>query len=314
MAKKRASQAPVLLAYVMTMLVCLVIFGSAAVLLLDMFVTQPKEQREKEQLKAQNQNTEEEVTEVDYSLSRRTILFVGAEGETINGMALVRLIPDGLSIKIVPIPTRTVAVVGSSTETIATHFENGGMSYLKTAIENTYGITCDKYIKITNDGWNRLVEYFGGTSTYVFPQDIYYKNEETGETTSFSQGQSTRTLWGDDIRRIITYPLYESGEIQTRVIAEVSTSLVNNACSTYKDNIKSNIQNIFNTIFNNSDTDITSRGFKESREALEYLVENAGGAVCTYKIPDGSWDVRGNFNASEECKAQLLEYFGLIEE
>ena len=49
MAKKRASQAPVLLAYVMTMLVCLVIFGSAAVVLLDMFVTQPKERREKEQ-------------------------------------------------------------------------------------------------------------------------------------------------------------------------------------------------------------------------------------------------------------------------
>lgn len=314
MAKKRASQAPVLLAYVMTMLVCLVIFGSAAVVLLDMFVTQPKEQREKEQQKAQNQLQEEVVSDVDYSASRRTILFVGAEGETINGMALIRILPDTVSVKIMPIPTKTVAVVGSSTETIATHYENGGMTYLKTAVENTFGVTCDKYIKISNDGWNSLVEYFGGTSTYVFPQELYYKNEATGETTSFGQGQATRTLWGDDIRRIITYPLYKDGETQIRVVGEIGASLINSGCYTYKESILNNIQNIFNTIFNNSDTDITSRGFKDNREALEYLVENAGVAPCTYRLPDGSWDSRGNFTASEEFKAQLKEYFEISEE
>lgn len=313
MAKKRASQAPVLLAYVMTMLVCLVIFGSAAVVLLDVFVTQPNEQREKEQQKNDNQQ-QEVVTDVDYSASRRTILFVGAEGETLNGLALVRILPDTYSIKLVPISTKTVAVVGSSTETIATHFENGGMTYLKNAVEDTFGITCDKYIKISNSGWNSLVEYFGGTSSYVFPQDLYYKNEETGETTSFSQGQATRTLWGDDIRRIITYPLYESGETQIRVVGEISASLINSGCYTYKDNIINNMQNIFNTIFNNSDTDITSKGFKDNREALEYLVENAGLTACTYRLPGGNWDVRGNFNVSEEYKTELAVYFELAEE
>ena len=311
MAKKRASQAPVLLVYVMTMLVCLVIFGSAAVVLLDVFVTQPREEREREQQMLENKQ-EVVVEEVDYSLSRRTILFVGAEGEKLNGIALLRIMPDTYSVKLVPISTRTVCEVGGTTETIATHFKNGGMNYLMNAVKDTFDIEFDKYIKISNDGWNRLVEYFGGTTSYVFPQDLYYKDEVTGELTSFTKGQSTRTLWGDDIRKIVTYPLYEGGdEIATRVLAEITTSLINNGCYSYKDTIISNMQNIFNTIFNNSDTDITTQSFKEQRDAYEHLVENAGLTVCSYRMPGGSWDARGNFNTSEDFKTELKEYFEL---
>ncbi|MBQ8623231.1 MAG: LCP family protein [Oscillospiraceae bacterium] len=311
MAKKRASQAPVLFVYVVTMLVCLAIFGSAAVVLLDVFVTQPREQREREQQQQENKN-EVVIEEVDYTQNRRTILFVGAEGENVNGIVLLRIMPDTYSIKLVPVSTRTVAVIGSSTETIATHFKSGGMNYLKSAVEDTFDIKCDKYIKISNEGFNRLVEYFGGTSSYAFPQDLYYKDEITGELTSFTHGQATRTLWGDDIRKIVTYPLYEGGdETATQVLGEISTSLINGACYTYKDNIINNMQNIFNTIFNNSDTDITSQDFKEQRDAYEHLVENAGLAVCSYRMPGGSWDVRGNFNIDEAFKAELKEYFEL---
>ncbi len=314
MARKRASQASVLLVYVTTMLVCLLIFGSAAVVLLDVFVTQPREQREREQQKLENKQ-EVVIEETDYSLSRRTILFVGAEGGNLNGIALLRILPDTNTVKLVPVSTRTVCDIGGTTETIATHFKNGGMNYLMTAIKDTFGIEFDKYIKISNDGWNRLVEYFGGTSNYVFPQNLYYKDEVSGELTSFTQGQATRTLWGDDIRKIVTYPLYEGGdEVATRVLAEICTSLINNGCYSYKDTIISNMQNIFNTIFNNSDTDITTKSFKEHRAAYEHLVENAGLTVCSYRMPSGSWDVRGNFNVSDTCETELKEYFELVTE
>ncbi len=314
MSKKHASGAPVLLVYVVTMLVCLVIFGSAAVVLLDVFVTQPREEREREQQKNENKG-EEIVTEVDYSAFNETVLFVSAEGEKLNGVIMIRTLPDQASIKLVPISVKTVAVVGTSTETLATHFENGGITYLKNAVEDTFDITFDKYIKISNDGFTRLIEYLGGTSTYVFPQDLYYKDEETGALTSFSHGQATRTLWGDDIIKIINYPLYEGGDAQAaQIVGEISASVINSACYTYKDNIISNMQNIFNTIFNNSDTDITSKGFKEKREALEYLVDNATNSSCTYRMPTGEWDQRGNFNASEDFKAELKEYFEIATE
>ncbi len=314
MSKKHASGAPVLLVYVVTMLVCLVVFGSAAVVLLDVFVTQPREEREREQQKNENKG-EEIITEVDYSAFNETVLFVSAEGEKLNGVVMIRTLPDQASIKLVPISVKTVAVVGTSTETLATHFENGGITYLKNAVEDAFNITFDKYIKISNDGFNRLVEYLGGTSTYVFPQDLYYKDEETGDLTSFSHGQATRTLWGDDIIKIINYPLYEGGDAQTaQIVGEISASLINSACYTYKDNIISNMQNIFNTIFNNSDTDITSKGFKEKREALEYLVENSSNSSCTYRMPTGEWDQRGNFNVSEEFGTELKEYFEIVTE
>ncbi len=311
MSKKRASGAPVLFVYVVTMLVCLVIFGSAAVVLLDVFVTQPREEREREQLKAEG-SKEEIVDKTDYSEFNETVLFVSAEGTKLNGAVLIRTLPDQTSIKLIPISVKTVAVVGTSTETLYTHFENGGITYLKNAVEDIFDIKCDKYIKISNDGFDRLVEYLGGTSTYVFPQDLYYRDEATGALTNFSHGQANRTLWGDDIIKIISYPLYDGGDAQAvQVVGEISASLINSACYTYKDNIITNMQNIFNAIFNNSDTDITSKGFKEKREALEYLVENADTSACTYRMPTGEWDERGNFNVSEEFKTELKEYFEL---
>ena len=74
------------------------------------------------------------------------------------------------------------------------------------------------------------------------------------------------------------------------------------------------MQNIFNTIFNNSDTDITTQSFKEHRAAYEHLVENAGLTVCSYRMPGGSWDVRGNFNVSDTFESELKEYFELVTE
>ena len=48
MSRKASSGAPVLIVYVVTMLICFVIFGSAGVFLLDKIVTQPKEQLEQD--------------------------------------------------------------------------------------------------------------------------------------------------------------------------------------------------------------------------------------------------------------------------
>lgn len=306
MSKRRPHSTPVLFVYVTTMLICLVIFGSAAVVLLDVFVTQPREELERQE---QISNAPVEEISNDYSNSRETILFVGAEGETLNGIVLLRVLPDNAQIKLIPIPSSTVAVVGNSTETIKTHFENGGITYLKTAVEDTFKVKCDKYIKISNDGFDRLVEFLGGTSSYVFPQDLFYKDAETGETTNFTHGQASRTLWGDDIRKIVNYPYYDSNETQTRVLGELSASLLNSAAGAYKKSIISNMQNIFNTIFNNSDTDITSKSFKQHREAYEYMVNEASGSSVVYRMPSGSFDEDGYFRVSETVEAETNQFF-----
>ncbi|MCD7823546.1 MAG: LCP family protein [Oscillospiraceae bacterium] len=305
--KKRSSQASVVIVYLATMLICLIIFGFAAVTLLDIFVTQPALEAEA----AESGTTVDEEETVDYSEATETILFVGADGLDINAIVLLRVNPEAGTVAIVPVSKYTLSTVDSTSGTIEALFDTGGMSYLKTAVENAYGLTCDKYIKITNDGWTELCEYSGGMTSYVFPEDLYYKDESSGDLTSFSAGNSTRTLWGDDIRRIVTYPLYSNGE-QTRVqvIGEIAVALINDAFDTNSENMKANIQNIFNTIYNNSDTDITSKTFASVRDAYEYMLETAS-SPATYRMPHGEWNSSGYFVLDEDAAAEIQEYFGL---
>ena len=312
MPEKRSSQAPVLIVYAVTMIICLAVFGSVAMILLEVFVNQPREARQAA-AGAGSAVVEDSSEEQDFSKARETILFVGADGSNINGMALIRVLPDLLTVKVVPISPYTWSIAGGTEGTIASLFDAGGMSYLKTAVENAYGVSCDKYIKITNDGFKSLVDYLGGTSDYNFPQELYYRNDETGEITSFSQGAATRTLYGDDIRRIITYPLYPNGnETKAQVLGELSAALINSACTSNSGSVVSNIQSIFNVIFNNSDTDITSKTFSDVRSAYEHLV-SSNPSPATYRMPSGLWDARGYFMVGEDFRTEIREYFELGE-
>lgn len=313
MSGKKQSQTPVLIVYVITMLVSMVIFGTAAIYLLDVFVTQPKLAREAA-AQGMPKEEQEETADTDYSDFRETVLFVGADGGNLNGMAVLRVLPDKLSVRVVPLSPMVYSSVSGTDGTLSSLYDLGGINYLVSGVENALGIECDKYIIISNDGWKSLVEYLGGTSSYNFPQDIYYKNETTGEITSFSSGAVTRTLWGDDIRRIITYPLYDKGnETRMQVTGELAVALINSACSQNSGSIISNMQSIFNAIYNNSDTDITSRTFSQARDAYEYLVQNST-SPATYRMPSGTWDERGYFIINESFETELREYFEFEDE
>lgn len=297
-----------LVVYVATMLVCVLLFGSCAVYLLDIFVKEPARKKAEEAAIGELDQAEEDEVE-DYSFANETILFVGANGETINGMALIRSLPEKGKVYILPISKYTLSSANGSSGTLLSLFQSGGISYLKSAVESAFSLTCDKYIRISDDGWKSLVEYFGGTSDYNFPEDLYYKNEETGELTSFSKGAATRTLWGDDLRRIITYPTYSDGEkTKLQVVGEVGVSVINSGFLTNVEEIKNNLQNIFNCIFNNSDTDITAASFKMVKPAYEHLLETAN-SPATYRMPTGSWDQSGYFTVDPKFPADLKEYF-----
>lgn len=313
MAKKRPNQTPVLIVYVLTMLFSVIMFGTVAYVLLDVFVTQPKLAREAELSKAPV-SEDDAAAETDYSAARETILFVSEQSGTVNSIALIRVLPDLGTIRIVPVSQYTLSSVSGVEGTIETLYSTGGMTYLKQAVENACGVTCDRYIKISNEGWSGFVDYLGGTSDYYFPQDMYYKNEATGEITSFSQGSATRTLYGDDIRRIMSYPLYTDGNAaRLRAVGELWTSLINSACSYNSGSVVGNIQTIFNVIYNNSDTDITQKTFSDVREAYEKLIsENS--APATFRLPTGEWDSSGYFNVDEAFKIEILSYFELVEE
>ena len=157
------------------------------------------------------------------------------------------------------------------------------MNYLKSAVESTFSVTCDSYIKISNDGWKSLVEYTGGVTSYSFPEELYYKDEESGELTSFSKEQPPGRYGADDIRRIMTYPNYSGGEqAGFRVIGELTVSLLNNAFTAHAEDVNSNLQNIFNAIFNNSAYKYNhTAALTMSARRMEYLLDGGYASATT---------------------------------
>ena len=95
-------------------------------------------------------------------------------------------------------------------------------------------------------------------------------------------------------------------------MGEIGVSLLNSAFLTNSENIKSNLTSIFNTIFNNSDTDITSPRFREVSPAYEYMLDSFD-SPASYRLPKGVWNESGYFEVSSDFPDELREYFMLNE-
>lgn len=302
MAKKRSSQASVLMVYVSTMLICLMIFGSAALFLLNKFVTEPKEE-------AKNPTNEAIQNAVDYSYANETILFIGAEGTQLNGSVILRVLPTEGKILVVPVSNKTLSLVGTTAGVLSELYRIGGTDYLIKGVEYAFGITFDKYIKMSDLGFDSIVEYLGGASNYEFPKPLVYENKETGEMTAFASGISPYPLSGSDIRKVVTYPLYASGEEQLNALGGVAVSLLNSAFSNNSESILNNMQDIIITLLNNSETNVTQVTFKEVKKAYEYMLKNFG-APASYLAPTGQWE-DGFFNISQESVQEIKEFLGI---
>ena len=302
MARKRSSQASVLMVYVSTMLICLMIFGSAALFLLNKFVIEPRET-------AKNPTNDTTQSAVDYSYANETILFIGAEGTQINGCVILRVLPTEGKIFVVPISNNTLSLVGTTTGMLTELYKIGGTDYLIKGIEYSYGISFDKYIKMNNFGFDEIVEYFGGAANYEFPKPLIYEDKATGEMTAFASGVSPYPLNGYDIRKVVTYPLYLSGEEQLNALGGVTVSLLNTAFSSNSDSITKNMQDIIITLLNNSETNVTQVTFKEVKKAYEYMLKTFD-SPASYIIPTGQWE--GDiFNISQESVAEIKEFLGI---
>ena len=239
-----------------------------------------------------------------------TVLFIGAEGDVFNAAAAVQFSPVNLQIKVVPISPYTLCTVGSKTETLAYHYKTGGITNLRAGIEDVTGMSFDRYIKLSNDGFAILVEDIGGLY-YNIPQDMYYNNEETGEITNFSQGRSTRILWGDDLRKLMIYPEYNGGHDQNvKVTGDICVSIINGYFNN-KDTVLKNMRSMFTSMLNNSDSkDIDAKDYEDWKDAMEYMLKNAS-SPAVFRVLKGVWNEDGTFTPDVTFKDELMDYFGM---
>jgi polyisoprenyl-teichoic acid--peptidoglycan teichoic acid transferase len=105
-------------------------------------------------------------------------------------MLLVRFNPTDASIKVLSIPRDTrIKLPNGEYNKINSANAIGGIDYTKQTInDNLNGLTVDKYIRVTSNAFEKLIDAVGGIDVYV-PKDLKYKDQTQGLYIDLKQGQ-----------------------------------------------------------------------------------------------------------------------------
>ena len=295
--RKRANQLPVAFAYFLTLLICLGIFGGIGYYIVQRFVYN---EREVSSLVAEDTTPTAE--------DRFTTLYVQVtdQGEMENGL-LVRVIPDRLAVRIVPVSTGLMAAVeeGDVKSTVGEIFAAEGVVAVRRAVENAYGVDIDKYMTVSDSAFDSVVDYIGGV-TYTPTEDMFYYNPQTAEEISCKRGEKI-ALNHHLLRLFLNYPSFEDGlSTNAKVTADIMESFINDAFMQV-DMLTDNLDTIFNIIYNSSDTDMTRNDFVRYKSGIVYIL-NAGSNPCDSLNPIGTWH-DNTFEVSKGFASELAEFF-----
>lgn len=295
--KKRKSQAPVALVYFITVLIFMGLLAALSIYLLKEFNV------------IKYDDTEDEVT--TKTSFNNLYARVNSKG-VLADCAFVRIEPDTQKILVVPISSMTVSAKDKS-QTFRDVFETSGMTGLTSAVCETFDVTVDNYVSLTNDAFERVADIFGGI-TYTPEEELYYLSQENNENDiSISKGELVN-LSGRQIRLIFQYPVFESGK-QGNIdfMGLALTRLLNNAFQQANITID-NLDNIYNIITENSDTDLTSDDFNLQKSFVKEMLAS-GLAPAEQMIPQGTWGADDeSFEVSSEFKAELKNRIAGTEE
>ena len=161
--RKRRSQAPVALVYVVTALVFMALISMLAVYLLKSYGLLKDDKDDEAVVTVQTFN----------DLFSR----VNSKG-VLSDMALIRIDPTDNSILVVPISAMTVSKTNNMT--MRDIYSNQGMAGVKDAIEGTLELNVDNYASLSNDAFERVCDIYGGI-TYKAPEELYYLSKDNTE-------------------------------------------------------------------------------------------------------------------------------------
>lgn len=153
--KKRRSQAPIALVYFITMIIFLFVIGMLALYALREFGVIGNDDSDSDAgIKSPVYNT----------------LFARVNSKGVLADAtVIRVARDAKKIIIMPVSAFTV----SGSQTMREIHEEGGMVKLEAAVADTFGITIDNYVSLTNDAFENAADIVGGI-TYTPDEELYY--------------------------------------------------------------------------------------------------------------------------------------------
>lgn len=303
MAKKGTKIA---LTYFITIIMTFVIIGGICFFLFRE-LTMPEEESSDLPEIDQMVNTEEYVPSAE---NNKTTLFILDSAKRMSGCSfmVIRFIADERRLVVMPIPADTCADVNGTEDSIYEFYRKGGAPQAVSAVENAAGISIDYYLKLNNESFSVIIGIFGGVDFEV-PYNLNYTDPDSGEETIISEGESY--LDSDMIRKVITYPLYNSGE---EYRAKITGVIVNDLINRNVDEAFSNhIDDYFSMVINSSvETDFTAYDYAEQSKAMKY-VAGSDDKISQLVTVTGAYNDSSLFVLDENFLKSLPERFRLYE-
>ena len=299
--------AKIALTYVLTIVITLVVIGGIGYWVLQEIMEPEVEEQPSFQL-------EQMVTIDDYvpvAENNKTTLIIFDSEKRMSGCSfmLMRMIADERYMTAMPLPADTYAKVGSTEDTLYEFYRLGGTSEAVKAVEAATGVEIDYYLKLNNERFGVFVDILGGVDLHV-PYNLEYSNPDTGEETIFREGETY--LDSRDMRKIITYPLYNTGEeYRAKMLGVAVSDLLNRNIAPGFSNY---VDDYFSTIVNSSvETNFTAYDYEAQSDAIKYVSESDEN-VCQLLTVTGSYNENAMFVLDENFLKSLTERFKLYDD
>lgn len=243
--------------------------------------------------------------EPDASQSQTLLLILeGGPAPTDDAFVVARFQPVDGKLVLLPLLGQTACQINTSKSTLYEFYRIGGAMKAVEAVENILNIRVEKYILFDKDDFNSVVDILGGVN-YSIPYDMAYEKEDTGETVILREGR--QYLDGTKLRWLITFPEYSGGEeYRLQLIGSVLTDMLNGALS---NRMANTLDNSFNTIVNQVETNITAYDYQFRKEAILYLIQ-PGTTPVQFKLCTGTFDKDGEFTPDKTVRDNVLHWFG----
>lgn len=204
-----------------------------------------------------------------------TLLFILDEPQDSKPLTflLARVRPAEKEIMLVSIPSNMLSLVNGRQDTLAGFYQNGGVQQAEQAIINETQIDPDRYIILDSEGFQKICNIFAGA---------YY--EIPAGTEGFTDSAEPQYLGPSQMEKLITYPLFEQGEIQrSAVTADLICEMIN---QTDYERIAASMDANFKTLINMMETDISAIDYNEQKDALKYMY-TYGNSIAVFRIATG---------------------------
>jgi hypothetical protein len=287
--KKRPKGGKIAIPFLITTLVALILIGVPALYYYNKITSRNEE----------IQGTNDSGEYVPKAKDSGNIFFVldFNDDTLVNTFLVLRTDPSTRTFTLVPFLNSTVVQYNGKTSTIDEFYTSGGIESAKSAIESTFGITLNKYIKLDDISFQKICDIFGGAS-YNVPSGLR----------GFNAGE--QYLSSEQIQNIITHYAFADEEQRVYYAGGILTAMIN---QTLGERIAGNIDNNFNSVMNLvSDTDITSIDFTAVRQIIVYVFEDDK-YTAQFKNPMGEW-ADGLYQLSDDEKADVREWLSLHDE